>query len=449
MTAQTPPPTATIAATPPGPAMVRDDLDKHLFIGFATAFLLVGGLGVWASTASLSGAVVSQGTVVVDTNVKKVQHPTGGVVGEIRVREGDKVKAGDLVMRLDETIMRANLGIVTGQLDEFAVRQARLRAERDGLDRIDMPASLAQRGDTTEIKDIISGERMLFASRRSSRDGQKAQLNERVNQLTEEIGGLEAQRDAKAKEVELINRELREIEKLWARNLTPLSKLIALQREATRVEGERGHLVAAMAQAKAKISETRLQVIQLDQDLRTEVTRDLREIQAKQAELIERRVAAEDQLKRIDIRAPQTGVVHQLTVHTVGGVISPSEPVMLIVPQGEALMLEAKIAPQDIAQVRVGQPAYVRFTAFNQRTTPELQGFVSRVSADSTREQQSNVVYYTARIGLSEAEMKQLGELQLMPGMPAEVYIRTEERTAMSYFMKPLYDQFARAFNER
>jgi HlyD family secretion protein len=429
--------------------MVRDDIRTQLIIGFGAVFLLVFGLGGWAATANLAGAVIAAGTVVVDSNVKKVQHPTGGVVGEIRVRDGDKVEAGDLVMRLDETVTRANLGVIVSQLNELAVRQARLKAERDGATSVEVPRALAGRAGEDDISEIIAGERTLFESRRNARSGQKAQLKERVAQLGEEINGLEAQRKAKAKEFELIGRELHEVEKLWAKNLMPLSKLIALHRDAARIEGESAQLVAAAAQAKGKITETELQIIQIDQEMRTEVMKDLREIQAKEAELIERRVAAEDQLKRIDIRAPQSGVVHQLAVHTVGGVINQSEPIMLIVPVGDMLVIEAKISPQDIDHVQVGQRAFVRFTAFNQRTTPEFKGEVSRVAADLTKEAQTNQAYFVARITLPEAELKRLGQLKLMPGMPAETYIKTTDRTAVSYLMKPLTDQIAKAFIER
>lgn len=422
---------------------------NQVLLGFATVALLIGGIGGWAATTSLAGAVIGSGTVVVESNVKKVQHPTGGIVGEIRVKEGDRVTAGDLVMRLDETITRANLGIITSQLDELAVRQSRLIAERDGRTQMGVPDSLAGRVTVPEIAEILSAERALLQNRRSSREGQRSQLNERLNQLTEEIGGLQAQQNAKSKEIAFVRMELVEIEKLWLKNLAPLSKRIQLNREATRIEGEHGQVTAAMAQSRARMSETRLQIIQVDNDLRTEVTKELREIQGKQAELNERRVAAEDQLKRIDLRAPQNGTVHQLAVHTIGGVIAPTDPVMLIVPHDELMVLEVKVGQQDIAQVSLGQEAFVRFTAFNQRITPELKGTVTRISADITREQQANVVYYVMRIGLSEDELKKLDGQKLLPGMPAEVYIKTEERTALSYISKPLFDQIARAFKER
>ena len=296
---------------------------------------------------------------------------------------------------------------------------------------------------------MLSGEQVLFESRRLTREGQKAQLNERVNQLLEQIIGFEAQAKAKSRELELVSSELREIEVLWKKSLTPLSKLMALQREAARIDGDRAQIVAGNAQAKTRIAETRLQIIQLDQDLRTEVTRELREAQAKEAELSERRAAAEDQLKRIDIRAPQAGIVHQMSVHTVGGVIGPGEAIMLIVPTQDTLVIEAKIAPQDVDQVRPGQAVHVRFPAFHQAHTPELMGRVLRVAADLVREPQLNQAYFVTRIGLDEAELKRLGTLKLVSGMPAEVHIATGERTALSYLMKPMSDQIARAFKER
>ena len=258
-----------------------------------------------------------------------------------------------------------------------------------------------------------------------------------------------SQRNAKAREIQLVRQELVENEKLYATKLTTLAKHIQLRREATRIEGEHGQLTASMAQSRARAAETELQILQLDNELRTEVTKELRDIQAKLAELSERRVAAEDQLKRIDIRAPQSGTVHQLAVHTIGGVINAGEPVMLIVPHDEVLVLEVKIAQQDIAQLRPDQEAFVRFTAFNQQTTPELKGKVSRISADLSRDPQANFFYYTTRISLDDNELKKLDDKKLLPGMPAEVYIQTEERTALSYAVQPLVNQIKRAFNER
>lgn len=441
------------------PAHAPDGVREALLCGAAVVLALVFGLGIWAGTASLSGAVLAGATVVVDGNVKKVQHPAGGTIGEIRVKDGDRVASGDLLLRLDETVARANLQIVANGLDELSIRQARLKAERDSAAALDVPQALAARSGEAEVAAIIAGERGLFESRSAARSGQKAQLRERIAQLKQEIEGLTAQQAAKDNEITLVRRELAGAETLWKQNLMPISKLTALQREAARIEGERGQLLAQAAQARGKISEIELQIIQIDQDLRTEVLKELREAQAKQAELVERRVAAEDQLKHIDIRAPISGVVHQMEVHTVGGVIAQGEALMLIVPEGDALVLEAKIAPQDIDHVRQGQAAYIRFTAFDQRRTPEFDGVVTRVAADLSKDAQSGAVFYVARLALSDvaggaptaSAQDEAGKtgLKLVSGMPAEVHIRTGERTAMSYFLKPLRDQFARAFTER
>ena len=422
---------------------------SHLLGGLAVVALLAGGVGGLAATTELSGAVIAPGSLVVDSNVKKVQHPTGGVVGELRVRDGDKVKAGDIVVRLDETITQANLAIVVKSLNELQSRLARLEAERDNVDTIVFPAELLARAGDPELARSMTGERNLFEFRKSARAGQKAQLRERIAQLKEEIQGLTGQVAAKKRETELIGQELEGVRDLWRKNLVQIQRVTALERDAARLEGERGQLIASTAQAKGKISEIELQILQIDQDLRSEVAKDLREVQGKIAELVERKVAAEDQLKRIDIRAPQNGMVHQSTVHTVGGVITPGEAIMLIVPEADALTVEAKLAPQDIDQVRVGQTAALRFSAFSQRTTPELDGVVSRVSADLTTDQRTGAAYYVVRITLSESELARLEGLRLVPGMPVEAFIRTGERTVLSYVMKPFTDQITRSFRSR
>jgi HlyD family secretion protein len=423
-------------------------LRSHLLLGLSTLVLLGGGVGGWAATAELSGAIVAAGSVVVDTNVKKVQHPTGGVVGEIRVKDGDRVKAGDLVVRLDETITRANLAVITKGLDELAARQGRLEAERDGLSVIRVREELKARSADPDIAGLIGGEQRHFELRAQARAGQKAQLKERVDQLKEQIEGLKLQTTAKAEEIKLIKDELVGVEELWRKSLIPITRVTALKREETRLTGERGQLISNTAQTKGRIGETELQIIQIDQDLRSEVAKELREIQAKTAELVERKVAAEDQLKRIDIRAPQAGFVHQLNVHTVGGVITPGDPLMLVVPEADDLAIEVKVAPQDIDQLHIGQGAVLRLSAFNQRTTPEIKGRVSRVAADLTQDQKTGIAFYTVRVAAAEGEMARLQGLKLVPGMPVEAFIQTGERTALSYLMKPLSDQLSRAWRE-
>jgi HlyD family secretion protein len=428
---------------------LRRSIRRQTIAGLGVVVILFGGFGVWAATTSLSGAVIATGQVVVETNVKKVQHPTGGIVGEIRVRDGDRVRTGDLLLRLDETVTRANLSMVVKQLDQFETRQARLIAERDDLPIMRLPANLAARQDHPDVVEVLAGERSLFQARRTAIEGQRAQLKERVAQLREEIRGLEAQALAKRKQTTLINQELEGVEKLYKQNLVPITRLTSLQREASRLDGEEGQLVAQIASSRGRIAEIELQIIQLVQDLKREVATELRDAQAKIGEFVERKVAAEDQLKRIELRAPQDGFVHQLAVHTVGGVINAGEPVMLIVPQADTLVVEARIAPQDIDQIRPGQSVALRFSAFSHQTTPEIFGSLSRVSADLTREAQSNVSFYTARITIDENEMNKLEGKALLPGMPVEAFIQTGSRTALSYLIKPFEDQVARAFRER
>ena len=423
-------------------------LRRASITGFSLIALFGGTIGLWAGTATLSGAVVAPAQFVIDTNVKKVQHAVGGVVGELKVREGDRVNEGDLLIRLDETVTRANLQIVTKQLDELVARRARLEAERDGRAKIAVAEEFQPRLSDPALAKLVDAERSLFEARVAAREGQKSQLRKRISQLQDEITGLKAQQVAKVREAALIAKELEGVRELYQKNLVQLTRLSALEREAASLEGQRGQLVAAVAQAEGKIAETSLQIIQIDEEARAEVMKELREIQGKIAELVERRVAAEDQLKRIDIRAPSAGYVHQLAVHTVGGVISPAEPAMLIVPVNEALNLEAKVMPNDIDQLAIGQRATVRVHASNARTTPEINGTVTRISADVTKDQQTGYTYYTIRVALPPEELQRLGGLRLVAGMQAEVYVQTHDRTPLQYLVKPLQDQIARAFRE-
>jgi HlyD family secretion protein len=428
---------------------MRRSMRRHLVAAIVVVLVLVIGVGGWAATAVISGAVVASGSVVVDSNVKKVQHPTGGIVGELRVRDGDRVHAGDVVVRLDETVTRANLAIVTKGLGEMMARKARLESERDGLDTITFPAQLLAEAGDPDRAAAMDSERKLFDLRKTARSGQKAQLKERTAQLGEEITGLAAQQNSKAKEIALIDRELAGVRELWKQNLVQLTRLTALEREAARLDGERGQLVAAAAQAKGKIAETALQILQIDQDLASDVAKELRDVDGKIGEFVERKVTAEDQLKRIDIRAPQDGSVFQLAVHTVGGVITAGDPIMLIVPEADNLSVEVKVNPQDIDQLQLNQKAILRFSAFNARTTPEIEGIVTRISADTSTDQRTGQTYYTIRISMPVEQIERLGNVKLLPGMPVEAFVQTGDRTMLSYLMKPLHDQVMRAFREK
>ncbi len=431
-----------------------DDLEisrsirRHLMVGVIASLAMVGGAGAWAAVTNLAGAVVAPGHFVVDSYVKKVQHPKGGVVGEILVREGDKVRAGDVLMRLDATQTRANLAIVTKRLNELAARLARLEAERDDRNAIIFPDWLLANDGDAEVAAAIHSESRLFQSRREAREGQKAQLNQRIEQFEHEIAGLKAQEVAYAEGIEVLNTEISALNRLREQGIVSDQRLNGLKTQVATFGGERGEKIAFQAQSAGRITETRLQILQIDQDLRTEVGRELREVQAQIGEYVERRVAAEDELKRIDIVAPQSGIVHQLAVHTLGGVISPADPIMLIVPEGDDLALEVQIAPKDVDQIQIGHAALLRMTAFNLRTTPELNGFVSRIAADLTTDERSGQSYYLVRVAIPQAEKEKLKNLTLVPGMPAEVMIKTGERTALSYLVKPLSDQIFRAFRE-
>ena len=295
----------------------------------------------------------------------------------------------------------------------------------------------------------MASEKKLFELRRTSRDGQRDQLRQQVAQLNQEIQGLAAQQAAKTKEIELVQRELAGVRDLYQKSLVQLTRLTALEREAARLEGERGQLISSIAQTKGKIAEIQLQIIQIDQDLSSEVGKELREIDAKIGEFVERKVTAEDQLRRIDIRAPQDGTVFQSAVHTVGGVISAGDAIMLIVPEADNLAVEAKVNPQEIDQLQIGQTALLRFTSFNQRTTPEIYGTVTRISADASTDQRTGVSYYTVRIGMPPDEIARLGDVKLVPGMPVEAFVQTGDRTVLSFLAKPLLDQVKRAFREK
>jgi HlyD family secretion protein len=299
------------------------------------------------------------------------------------------------------------------------------------------------------VKNLLAAEATLFQARATARDGQKGVLRNRIGQLNEEIGGLEAQVGSKAKQLELIAGELTGVQELYNKQLVPLARLTALQRESARIDGERGQLVSSIAETKAKIGEAQLQSIRIDQDFRTDVVKELGEAKGKEAELVERAVAARDLLERIELRAPVAGIIHQLTVHTIGGVIRAGDTIMEVVPDTDDLQIEAHLPPADIDQVHVGQKTFTRFPAFNQRTTPQVAGVVSYVSADTSREQNGNASYFTVRVTLPDEERRRLAGLQLVSGMPAEIFMQTGSRTMLSYLFKPITDQLRRAFIER
>jgi membrane fusion protein, type I secretion system len=425
----------------------RNSIRAHLLAACVVAGVLLVGLGGWARTTEIAGAVIAKGVVVVDSDVKKVQHQTGGTIGELLVHDDQLVHEGDILVRLDDTQTKANLGVLTKNLDELYARAARQEAEKEGAQDIEFPDDLIARAATDPaVAHVVEGERKLFRFRAESRAGEKSQLQERASQLREEVKGLVEQIDAKSKEISLIEQELTGVMDLWHKQLVPFSRVTSLQRDQARLEGERGQLVASKASSSGKIAEVELQIIQVDQDLRSKVAEELSDVRTKIAELSERKIAAEDELRHVDIRSPQTGWVHELAVHTVGGVVTPGQTIMLIVPKNDKLSVEARVAPNDIDQLRPDQKVLLRFSAFSQRTTPQLNGSISWISADLTQDQHTNASYYTIRIGVPEEEIARLRGLKIIPGMPVEAFVQTESRTVLSYLVKPLTDQIMRSF---
>lgn len=427
---------------------IGKSINKHIVIGVALILLLNCGVAGWAASTEIAGALISPGTIVSASYPKKVQHPTGGVVSRILVANDSKVSSGDLLMTLDDTVIRSSLAIVTKGLDQLRGRKARLQAERDQLAAIEFPPELTSRAAETRVGQLIAAETRLFDVRSHVRDGQRRQLKERISQMKEEIFGLQSQRDAKGSESHIVVKEADSMRRLWELKLIEASRINVLDRDAARIAGEQGQLSAAISSARGKIAEIELQIIQIDQDLASEVAEELRDIDAKIGELEERQIAEEDQLKRIDIRAPQDGYVHELSVHTIGGVVAPGDVLMQIIPDDNLLAVEARIRPQDIDQTHVGQQATLRFSAFSQRTTPEVRGAVRSLSPDISTDRRTGATYYNVLIDIPKDEAKRLGEVVLVPGMPVEAFIQTGERSVASYLLKPYYDQIMRAFRE-
>jgi len=422
------------------------DFQRRVVFGLGLVALLIVAFGGWAANSSLSSAVIAPGRVVVDSSVKKIQHPTGGIVKQIRVKNGDRVKAGDILLRLDDTQTRATLGIIDSQLVELIARKARLAAERDSAADIAFPAGFEDASE--ENARIAAGERRLFNAMRKTAEVKKAQLRERIGQLHHEIDGLEKQERAKAKESALVTDELARLEDMYKRDLVPVTRVLAMRRDAVRIEGEHGALLAQIARLRGQIYEIELKIVEIGESIMLDAQKEHRDVEARIAELSERKIAAEDVLRRVDIRAPRSGIVHELAVHTVGGVVGPGEVVMGIVPTEDSRSIEVHVPPTDIDHVFADQAVVLRFPAFNQRTTPEITGTIQRVAADVSHDAQSGATYYTARVHVADAELAKLGELKLIAGMPVEAYIQTGTRSALSFLTKPVTDQIARAFKE-
>ncbi|GAB4538456.1 MAG: HlyD family type I secretion periplasmic adaptor subunit [Parvularculaceae bacterium] len=416
--------------------------------GLAVILFGVIGAFAWAATAPIASAVVSPGLVRVDTNRKQIQHLEGGVIKQILVRDGDVVAQGDPLVLLDETRASVSFGVLRAALDLARAQEARLIAVRDGAGEIRFPPDLLSRQSETEIAELIATQRNLFETRRTLRDGQIAILDNQIGQLNEQIEGLRAQLASKQRQIELIHEETSGLQQLYERGFTERPRLLALQREGERLEGEIGEHVAEIARIETAISERRLQKLQLEEQLREAAVAELKDVQAQILEFTERLSAADDVLQRVEITAPVDGEIVGLSVHTEGGVVRPGETILEIVPLKDRLIVEARIAPQDIDEVSVGAPARIRFSAFKQRTTPEVTGEVVSVSADVLTDDRTGEGYYVARIAADAEEVARLEERELQPGMPADIMITTGSRTALGYLLQPLTDAFRVAWRE-
>jgi HlyD family secretion protein len=408
------------------------------------AVVLFAGCGGWSVNAQLTGAVIAQGKVAVRKQVKLIQHRDGGIVGEILVANGDRVKEGDALIRLDETQIKAELGVLRSQLVELQGRRARHVAERDGAAQIRFAAGFEDDPVTAEI---ARGEIRLFNENRAVREARRNQLALQSEQFEEQVRGLLAQQTANANERKLVGDDFDRLMPLYRKQIIEIGKIRTTERDLVKIDGLKGEIDANVARVKAQISEARIKIIELDQQTRTDAQRDLREADAKATELQERIVAAQDRLSRMIIRSPTSGTVNDLSVHSVNGVIAPKETLMSIVPESADLVVEARLSPTDIDQAAAGQPARLRFSAFNQRTTPEVAGTVETIGAAASLDQATGQAYYLSTIAIADG-IKQVAGKPIVPGMPVEVFLATGERSAFSYLVKPFTDQMTRSFRE-
>lgn len=422
---------------------------KPLFVGYLSLVVLIGVIGVWGVQARIAGAVIASGMIQVENNRQIVQHPQGGVVGELLVRDGTRVNAGDVVLRLDDTILRSELAIIMAQLNEIRARKGRLTAERDEASEIEFGSEiLALAAKDEDIASLIEGQKRLFQTRLIALEQETKQLENQIEQTREQIKGGFAQLVASQGQAELIISELKDAQTLFEKGLAQASRVSALRREEARLNGAIGQYTAGVAQLKGDIARLNIEILRLQTQRREEAISTLRDLQFQENELVERALSARDTLSKMAVRTPVSGVIYGNTVFALQSVISPAAPIMYVIPQDQALIVSARVEAIHIDQVHEGQAATLRFVAFDQRTTPEVFGAVTRLSADVFTDEQTGVSYYQAELLPNEGELAKLEGQQLVPGMPVEAFIKTADRSPISYLMKPLMDYFNKAFRE-
>jgi HlyD family secretion protein len=421
-----------------------------VIVGYAALALLVVGLGGWGVYARISGAVIASALVEVEGSRQVVQHPVGGVVTEILARDGDLVAEGDVLLRLEGDAIISEHKIVEGQLFELIARLDRLEAQRDVKDTITFTDELIEaQAAHPELAELVEAQKQQFVARRDALKKEQEQLGERSGQIENQIDGLEFQLAALKEQVDFVGQELAAQETLMEQGLTQLTRVLALRREMAQLKGSQGATEASIAENRARIVEIDLEKLKLETTQREEAIAELREVEFRAIELRSRRQALGEEIARLDVRAPVAGVVYGSTAETLRGVVRAAEPILFIVPQAVNLIARAQIDAQKIDQVHVGQAATLHFSAFDQRTTPVIQGKVTKVSADVFTDERTGQIYYRADIALDETVLAELGGKRLVPGMPVEAFIATDERTPLGYFVKPMADYFNRAFRER
>ena len=419
-------------------------------IGMIGLVVFFGGFVAWAVITQISGAIIASGRIEVDQNRQIVQHPTGGVVSDIRVQEGDVVIAGDVLIELDKTQLVSQLAIVEGQLYELMARRGRLEAERDGADELEFEDELLTGAQQNpDIDELVSGQSNLFFARRETTAREKEQMGQRRIQITNQIEGIDAQESSLQEQLSLIQQELTSQQSLLDRGLAPAGTVLALQRQSASLSGQLGELAASKAQAQERITELEIQELSLTTQRREEAITTLRDLRYRELEFVEQRSSLIADIERQLIRAPVSGIVYGLRVQTMRSVIRGADPVLYLVPQDRPLVIAARVDPIHIDQIVTGQAVNLRFSALDQRTTPELEGKVTLVSADAFEDEQVGISYYRAEIILNPGEVEKLTNGQiLIPGMPVEAFIRTADRSPLGYLIKPLADYFNRAFRE-
>ncbi|MFC0202794.1 HlyD family type I secretion periplasmic adaptor subunit [Novosphingobium soli] len=427
----------------------ESSLRKDVRTGLVLSAALVFGLGGLAASLPMTGAVIAPGEVTVANYVKEIGHPSGGVVADIMVRDGDHVKEGQPLIRLDSRVTGATASYTGENVDQLLARAARLTAERDNAADIVFPAELTRRSHSPEVAALLAQERKTHALRRAARRAMASQLSERIRQARADVASSRAQSRSYAEQAHLIQEELDATRRLYEKRYTTLDRLNALERSASGLTAEASSARESAAAGAARIQELQVEIGAVTTDARSSAAAELLDVVARISETRRAKVAADDSYERSVIRAPHAGVVDKLAFRTVGGVIPPGQTILELVPDTDRMIIEAMASPTDIDQVRVGQRATVRFSAFSARTTPELQGTVSHVSADRAEDAVTHNSFYQVIVRLDRGELPKLGGLRLRPGMPAETFIQTGERTMLSYILKPLSDQLARAFREQ